>query len=31
MSRTDDLLIALTLTEFSVHYENTDPALAERA
>ncbi|AFZ73051.1 hypothetical protein [Natronobacterium gregoryi] len=29
--RRDDLLIALTLTEFSVHYEDVDPELAERA
>lgn len=27
----DDLLIAVALTEFSVHYEHVDPALSERA
>ncbi|AFZ73058.1 hypothetical protein [Natronobacterium gregoryi] len=29
--RRDDLLVALALTEFSVHYEQIDPRLAERA
>ncbi|GAA1345420.1 hypothetical protein GCM10009647_090020 [Streptomyces sanglieri] len=29
--RRDYLLIALALTEFSVHYEQTDPELAARA
>lgn len=29
--RRDDLLVALALTEFSVHYETVDPELSERA
>lgn len=29
--RRDDLLISVALTEFSVHYEEVDPELAERA
>ncbi|WP_255681683.1 hypothetical protein [Natrinema sp. SYSU A 869] len=29
--RQEDLLIAVTLTEFSVHYERADPELAEHA
>lgn len=29
--RRDDLLTALELTEFSVHYEDVDPELANRA
>jgi len=29
--RQDDFLIAVALTEFSVHYEQADPELAEHA
>lgn len=29
--RRDDLLTAVALTEFSVHYEQVDPELADRA
>ncbi|WP_126664348.1 hypothetical protein [Haloterrigena salifodinae] len=29
--RRDDLLIAVALTEFSVHYERVDPELSQRA
>ncbi|GAB3669573.1 hypothetical protein [Halopiger thermotolerans] len=29
--RQDDLLIAIALTEFSVHYEQADPELSRRA
>ncbi|MGQ3413649.1 hypothetical protein ACT4ML_15485 [Natrinema sp. LN54] len=29
--RQGDLLVAVTLTEFSVHYESADPELAEQA
>jgi hypothetical protein len=29
--RQEDLLIAVALTEFSVHYVDSDPELAERA
>ena len=29
--RQEDLLIAVSLTEFSVHYEAVDPKLAEHA
>ncbi|PCR89331.1 hypothetical protein [Natrinema ejinorense] len=29
--RREDLLIAVALAEFSVHYEQADPELAERA
>ena len=29
--RHEDLLIAVALTEFSVHYEQADPELAEHA
>ncbi|WP_175480067.1 hypothetical protein [Natrinema salaciae] len=29
--RREDLLIAVALTEFSVHYESADPELAEHA
>jgi len=29
--RQEDLLIAVALTEFSVHYEQADPELAEHA
>ncbi|QCS44664.1 hypothetical protein [Natrinema versiforme] len=29
--RQEDLLVAVALTEFSVHYENADPELAEQA
>ncbi|QLK25399.1 hypothetical protein HYG81_15095 [Natrinema zhouii] len=29
--RQEDLLVAVALTEFSVHYESADPELAERA
>ncbi len=28
-NRQEDLLIAVALTEFSVHYEQADPKLAE--
>ncbi|QCC57180.1 hypothetical protein NP511_22475 (plasmid) [Natrinema thermotolerans] len=29
--RKDDFLVAVALTEFSVHYETVDPELSERA
>ncbi|AGB34076.1 hypothetical protein C488_15327 [Natrinema pellirubrum DSM 15624] len=29
--RQEDLLVAVALTEFSVHYENADPELAKQA
>ncbi|NUC71724.1 hypothetical protein HTZ84_05270 [Haloterrigena sp. SYSU A558-1] len=29
--RRDDLLVAVALTEFSVHYETVDPDLSRRA